>query len=219
MPSAENLEAIQRDGALILQLALRDPESPVPHYPEWDMRDLVSHTASIHGRTAVISETLPKERVSAPRLPSGADVFEWYAETLSRMLDALRAADSGATVWSFSTDHSIAFWERRMVVETGVHRWDAESSFGEEGPLETLVAVQGLDEYAQMWLPQVEPLPPLEAVALDLERTWRFGDGRPELRVEGTASDIYLRLMSRPGVDLPEVWADAVDGLARPRKS
>jgi hypothetical protein len=38
-------------------------------------------------------------------------------------------------------------------------------------------------------------------------------------RIEATASDLYLRLMSRPSpVVLPDEWAQAVDGLAPPPK-
>jgi hypothetical protein len=50
-------------------------------------------------------------------------------------------------------------------------------------------------------------------------RTWVYGDGEPAAEIEGTASDLYLRLVSRPSpVVLPDEWAAAVDGLAPPPK-
>jgi hypothetical protein len=104
-----------------------------------------------------------------------------------------------------------------MVVEVGVHRWDAEQAFGEPSPLLDDVAIAGLDEYANMWFPRLEGVQALALTATDLARHWHYGDGDPGGTVEGTASDLYLRLMSRPSpVSLPQDWADAVDGLAPP---
>jgi hypothetical protein len=55
--------------------------------------------------------------------------------------------------------------------------------------------------------------------ATDLGKSWLFGGEEASSSVEATASDIYLRLMSRPSpVDLPEDWAAAVDGLEPPPK-
>ena len=89
MLSAENLMCIEAEGERLLELARRDPERPVPQYPDWNLRDLVSHTASIHGRTTLVCQMLPQERVSAPRLPDGADELEWYEETLAGMWPGL----------------------------------------------------------------------------------------------------------------------------------
>ncbi|HEX9761965.1 MAG TPA: hypothetical protein VGA97_02590, partial [Acidimicrobiia bacterium] len=50
-------------------------------------------------------------------------------------------------------------------------------------------------------------------------RSWVIGPGTAGSEVEGTASDVFLRLMARPSaVSLPTVWADAVDRLAPPPK-
>jgi uncharacterized protein (TIGR03083 family) len=211
--SAENLSSIAANGSRILELARRNPDQPVPQYPGWDLRDLLTHTASIHGRTALYCETQPSERISAPRLPEGADALEWYEENLVKMLAALRESDPSAEVWTFGDEQNIGWWERRMVIETGVHRWDAEGAFGEESPLGELVARAGLDEFGEAWLPQLPEVPTLRVMATDINATWVFGEGDPELDVEGSASDLCLRLMSRNGVELPSVWAAAVDSL------
>jgi hypothetical protein len=56
----------------------------------------------------------------------------------------------------------------------------------------------------------------IQATATDLGRRWRFGEGEPTASVEGEASDLFLRLMSRPGVDLPADWTVAIDSLGSP---
>jgi len=56
----------------------------------------------------------------------------------------------------------------------------------------------------------------IELTATDLGRSWRYGDGEPTARIAGEASELFLRLMSRPGVELPADWAQAVDSLGSP---
>lgn len=216
---AENLAGIESEGRRLALAARRDPERNVPQYPDWTLADLVSHTASIHGRTAQICRDLPAERISAPRLPQEKDVLDWYEETLDDMLDALRETDPTSPCWAFGPEPCVGFWEKRMVIETGVHRWDAYQAFGEEDRLTDLAARSGLDEFADMWLPQLGEVQTLQVEATDLGEMWVYGSGGPTASVKGTASDLYLRLVCRPSpVDLPEDWAAAVDGLAPPPK-
>ena len=101
MLSAESLASIESEGRRLGLTVRRDPDRPVPQYPDWTLADLASHVASIHGRTTVVIRDLPTERVSAPRLPEGADPLEWYEETLDRMLAVLRDADPAAACWGF----------------------------------------------------------------------------------------------------------------------
>lgn len=218
MLSAESLASIESEGRRLGLTVRRDPDRPVPQYPDWTLADLASHVASIHGRTTVVIRDLLTERVSAPRLPEGADPLEWYEETLDRMLAVLRDADPAAACWGFWPESCVGLWESRMVIETGVHRWDAYQAFGEEDRLTDHVARTGLDEFASMWLPRLGAVQPLGVTAMDLEMTWVYGgDDEPAASVEGTASDLYLRLMSRPSpVELPDDWSAAVDGLEPP---
>jgi len=217
--SAENLASIESEGRRIGAYVRRDPDRPVPQYPGWTMADLASHTASIHGRTTLIVTELPAERISAPTLSEGGDVADWYEETLEDMLAALTEADPESVCWGFGPSPSVGFWERRMVIETGVHRWDAAQAFDEEDRLIDNVARSGLDEFADMWLPHLGEVATIRVTATDMDRSWVYGENDPVAEVEGTASDIYLRLISRPSpVELPGDWAQAVDGLAPPPK-
>jgi uncharacterized protein (TIGR03083 family) len=122
--------------------------------------------------------------------------------------------DPATPCWAFGSNHTLGFWETRMVNETGVHRVDAEAAVGRDEPLTDHVAELGLDEFADMWLPLGE-IQTLEVVAEDLDLRWVYGEGAPTATVTGSGSDIYLRLMSRPSPTiLPPDWADAVDGQA-----
>ena len=211
-----DLALIETEGQRIIEIGQGAPAATVPQYPTWTLRDLVVHVAGVHGRTAEICRTLPRERIPTMELPSGRDAFGWAAEQLAAMLEGLRTADPDAATWTFVADPCLRFWGPRMAVETGVHRWDAESAIGNPQPLPAEVAVHGLDEFSELYLPRLGGVPAIELVAIDLGRRWRYGAGTPVATVEGTASDLFLRLMSRPGVALPIEWERAVDALASP---
>jgi uncharacterized protein (TIGR03083 family) len=216
MPASVHLEAISTEGRRLLNFARRDLERVVPQYPTWTLRGLVTHTASIHARTIAVCSSLPQDRIPAPELPPGRGPLAWYAETLSAMVAAFRSADPHAEVWFFTADRTIGAWERRMLIETGVHRWDAQQALEDPDPLLPVVAESGLDEFGDMWLPRFGDLPALHVRATDIGRSWTFGRGNAGPPITGSASDIYLRLMSRPGVRLPAEWAAAVDGAGTP---
>jgi uncharacterized protein (TIGR03083 family) len=216
---AENLASIESEGRRLGEAARRHPDRPVPQYSDWTLADLASHTASIHGRTTLICRQLPKERISAPRLPEGSDPVEWYNQNLVEMMAALTDADPETEVWTFGPSQNLGFWERRMVTETGIHRWDAYQALGEEDRLTDRVAMCGLDEFAEMWFPQLGELPALQLVEEATGRSWVYGEGEAEETITGSVSELYLRLVARPsGVILPRDWAGAVDGLAPPPK-
>ena len=211
-----DLEVIEYEGWRIIELGRQTPERRVPQYPTWTLRDLVVHVGGVHGRTATICETLPAERIPTSKPSADEDPFEWAAMELARMLAGLAEADPTAEVWTFVDDPALSFWTRRMVIETGVHRWDAQGAVADPAPLIDRVASYGLDEFDALYLPRLGTLPALELQATDLERTWRFGEGESGSIVSGPASDLFLRLMSRPGVALPTAWEQAVDALGSP---
>ena len=219
MLSAENLASIESEGRRLATAARQDPDGSVQQYPGWTLSDLVSHTASITGRTVLICRELPQERISAPRLPEGMDPIDWYEETLEEMLEVLTEADPTTPVWGFGPQPDIGFWEKRMVIETGVHRWDAEQAVGRDEPLTDAVARAGLDEFSDMWLGHLGEVSAITVRATDLGRTWTYGKGEAVAIIEGTASDLYLRLASRPApVELPPEWATAIEDMAPPPK-
>lgn len=220
MLSAANIESIASEGRRLVATVRRHPELPVPQYPGWTLADLASHTASVHGRTILVCRELAQHRVRAPRRPEDREAADWLEDMLDELTAVLSTSDPSTHVWAFGiTDPTIGFWERRMVMETGVHRWDASDAFNEAEGLTEHVAHAGLEEFEQMWLPRLGEVSTLEVVATDLAKSWRYGTGSPIHHVEAGASDLYLRLMARRSpVELPADWAAVIDSLPQPRK-
>lgn len=201
----------------MVEIARRDPTRSVPQYPEWTMSDLMAHTGSIMGRTAIVCREKLQERPHAPRLTEGVDVVAWFTDQLGDMLDVLASADPALTVWGFGNTPSVGFWTRRMLIEVGLHRHDAEAAWGVPAPLLDEVARAGLEEFDDMWLPRLGEVSTLRIRDEGSGGTWLYGGGDADSEVSGTASDLYLRLMSRLSpVVLPPDWSNAVAALAPP---
>lgn len=218
MLSAENLASIEADGRELGRLVRSSPNIPVPQYPGWLMSDLAQHVSWVQGRVVMICRDRPTERIKGPRLPEGLDPADWYDRTFTELLEALRQAERATPVWGLLDMATIGFWERRMVIETAVHLWDARQAVDAPAPLSDHAATAGLDEYLERigWLGE---LPPLEVEATDLGRTWRYGVGEPVASLSGSASDIFLRLYSRSStVVLPVEWATTLESLPAPPK-
>jgi uncharacterized protein (TIGR03083 family) len=217
--SAENLASIDAEGRSLVTAARQDPNGAVPQYPGWSLSDLASHVASIHGRTVLICRDLPRERISAPGLPEGLNPIDWCEWTLQEMLAAFTATEPDTAVWAFGSDQTLGFWERRMVVETGIHRWDACQAIGDADRLTDRVAAEGLEEVGDLWHGWLGEVQTLQVNAIDLGKSWVYGEGDPTASVEGTASELVLALMQRPSsIELPQDWTAAVNSLAPPPK-
>ncbi|MGP4111837.1 maleylpyruvate isomerase family mycothiol-dependent enzyme [Streptomyces sp. 4N509B] len=157
MRSEDFLEALAREGVLLIDAALRaGADALVPTCPDWRVRDLVLHQGNVHrwatgfvveGRTAFAP--LLAERVSDGELEG------WFREGHATLLAALRQAPKDLECWTFlpgarSPRH---FWTRRQAHETTVHRVDAESAAGGAGvgggggvAVGAEFAVDGVDE-------------------------------------------------------------------------
>jgi uncharacterized protein (TIGR03083 family) len=214
---ADTLGLIEGEGGRLVALVGQDPARRVPQYPNWTLEQLLVHTGAVVGRTTVVCRDRLQERISSPRPDDAENTIDWFEFQLRSMLEVLANSDPGVPVWGFGPSPNIGFWVRRMLIEVGIHRWDAEQAFGRPIPLLDEVAEAGLDEFVDMWLSRLEGLPTIEVKATDLSRSWIYGPGEPVVEVAGTGSDLYLRLMSRPSpVAVPDEWAQAVDALEPP---
>jgi uncharacterized protein (TIGR03083 family) len=225
------LEVLRSDGAALGAAAAADTSARVPGCPEWDVAALVGHTGVIHRWVAEILRTRAQERPSRRGYgppDGGPAVLEWYAGGVDLLVGALEETGPDAAVWNWNEPREpSAFWFRRMAQETAVHRWDAESATGTPGEVAQDLAVDGIAELLESFLPLLSAAGPPPDIAgslhvhtTDTEGEWTVrpgpdrlevepGHGKGDAAVRGAASDVLLALWGRPVFDRVETFGDA----------
>ncbi|HWR49012.1 MAG TPA: maleylpyruvate isomerase family mycothiol-dependent enzyme [Pseudonocardiaceae bacterium] len=225
------LEALTEQSALFAEaLVGADPQQRVPTCPEWMIYQLAEHVGQVHrGVTAIVTRraTVPPDPSKlnvavAPKDPNGLGT--WLREGAGELVDAIRATSPHTPVWSWSDDHSVGFWARRMAHETAVHRADAELALGREFALEADLAADAISEWLGLLSPAraVDVRPELAALRgegqiLHLHSTdpglgeagewivrrtpsgpvWEHGHAKGDVAVRGPVVDLLLVVMRR----------------------
>jgi uncharacterized protein (TIGR03083 family) len=142
------------------QEGIGDLDLSVPSCPQWRVRDLVHHVGSVHRLFRRVANEGWLERPPPPvpdDRPDADDdrIVAWAARQSDLLVQALLNLDLGAPRWNFSPGPQVgAFIPRRMHFETLVHRWDLEGATGEPGQIDDRVAVDGVREYLEVYLPR-----------------------------------------------------------------
>lgn len=195
-----------------------DMSAKVPACPEWDLAELVRHMGRVyrwcdHIVTTRAERYVPPERIEFDLPADSARLVEWLAASGSMVLDALASSSPDQPVWSWGADKSVAFWSRRMLHETIVHRYDAAIATDQSFEVETEIAVDGVSELNEN-LPSVTRFSPklrelsglgevVRYAALDTNRAWDvkieqtgivpgFARGEADVLVAGRAVDLLL---------------------------
>jgi uncharacterized protein (TIGR03083 family) len=232
MEDAALLHTAAADGRSLLAAARADWSPPVPHCPGWDAAELVRHMGSILMWMAAVVTS--RERLSRRSLEPGpadpAELPRWYLAVLDRALDVLGSADPDSETWTFSSigDRRVAWWHRRLAVEVGIHRWDAQRAAGAGGepppdPVDGNVAAAGVEEFVIEFLPGLlaheatgELAGTLHLHATDGPTEWWIdldaagqavpAHAKADTAIRGTRSDLLLWLANRSPLDSLEVF-------------
>ncbi|MDX3504096.1 maleylpyruvate isomerase family mycothiol-dependent enzyme [Streptomyces sp. ATCC51928] len=225
MQIAEHIASLSGEGRLLAAAAERaGPGASVPTCPGWQIRHLLRHTGMVHRWAAAFvteGHTAYQPDGGEPAL-DGAELLTWFREGHDHLVRSLEEAPADLDCWTFLPAPSpLAFWSRRQLHETTVHRVDAESALG--GPLTPVPAeraVDGIDELLTGFharpKSKVRSRKPrtLRVRAVDTEATWtvRISEAPPEAvrtaapdapedgvdcELSGTAEGLYLTLWNR----------------------
>ena len=202
------------DEALAGFLAVMEaaPDAAVTFYPTWTVRHLAVHVVRVH---EMASASL---RVGGLQRPTFAVDVDPTAS-----VDALRAALMRAAtqmrrnlnecrhpqVWTPSPSTRPAFWRRRMLSESALHRWDADNAARRTWTPEDDLALELIDEFLATRLtgvvsPTGEPAAPRIAAGVT---EWMLDqDGGEDVLFAGAPADVWLWLNRR--APLANVRAD-----------
>ncbi|MER6347284.1 maleylpyruvate isomerase family mycothiol-dependent enzyme [Streptomyces sp. NPDC001595] len=239
-PATDRLfETLDKEGGLLAAAAERaGTEAQVPSCPGWQVSDLLRHTGTVHRWAA----GYVRDEHPAPRplgdLPDldGAALVAWYRDSHRHLVDTLAAAKPDVACWAFLPAPSpLAFWARRQVHETTVHRLDAESAAGgTPNPVAADIAADGIDELLRGFHARTrsrvrtEERRVLRVRATDVDAVWtvrlsaeppvttRDDTGEADCEFSGLAPELYAALWNR--LPLPTVTGDhALAALWRER--
>lgn len=150
----ELLEAIRTEGAAIVAVLQQQDSGvrEVPSCPGWDVDKLVGHLGRVHRWVTAMVRTKSPERLDFPTRPERVDA-PWFEEGVTELTAALEEAGPDVAMWTFpGGGGTTRFWFRRQAEETAVHRWDAELAVGSPSPIDTEVAMAGVDELLDVFL-------------------------------------------------------------------
>ena len=221
------LAALRADGpALRDAVAEAGPDAVVPPCPGWTTADLVEHLTSL---LRWVRETVPRgvvtrpgDRVVPSPRPSWDEALEGLHRELTDAVETLDAVDPELPAWTWPAQAKKAgFWHRRMAHEISVHRWDAEAAAGRPSAIETKLALDGVTEILDTWLPAGRRRTPTElqgvvhltatdagyewfvrlrgagVALLDIGTILDTDDHHARAGVTATASELQLALMGR----------------------
>lgn len=216
----ELLDALRAEATAMAAVASStDLSRAVPTCPGWDLGQLVNHTGRVHRWATAMVRDRATERADFPPRPDTADAA-WLEAGAADLVAALEEAGPDAAVWTFpGGGGTTRFWFRRQAEETAVHRWDAEGAAGARSPIETELALAGIDEILDVfftgrsaaglagtvhlhatdsphgeWLVRADPDAPDQLLI-------GHDHAKGDVALRATASDLLLWLWGRPVPD------------------
>ena len=231
MDKHATISQISADGRRLLEVSRGDLDAPVPTCGDWAIRDLVAHMGWVHG---LVGEYVtrravkPLTREEMPNPPSDDSVTDFAAACLERLVDGLAGVEPDTPVWNWSPRQDAAFYFRRMLHETSVHRWDAENSLGDAAAVDGEQGRDGVDEFFDFVLPnaQARKRRELPRGSIHLHRTDGEGEwlvrgaedgeivtrrvhAKGDAAVRGTGGELFLAMWNRLPLSSLQVFGDA----------
>ena len=130
-----------------------DPSTPVPTCPEWTLEQLMRHLGRGDRWCAQIVAEQSAEyidpRTVAGGKPTPGSETEWLHDGPRALLEAVERTGAQTTVWTFLGPRPAAWWIRRRLHETAVHRADAALALGADFSIDPAIAADGITEYLE----------------------------------------------------------------------
>ena len=238
MDDAAFLVALRRESDALSAAARGHLGAAIPAVEDWAVGEVVTHV----GQGARWAVHLVRDGMDATEallaLPPDPDPDEigedgllaWFDGCTDELCTALEAAGPDATCWTFTGAGAARNWWRRRAQETAIHRWDVAGAAGAATPIERDLALDGIDEVFELFVPRLGDRLAGDGRTLHLHATddgvpegageWTIGftpDGpicerghaKGDAAVRGSASDLLLLLWNRVPPSRLEVFGDA----------
>ncbi|MFT4088234.1 MAG: maleylpyruvate isomerase family mycothiol-dependent enzyme [Gordonia sp. (in: high G+C Gram-positive bacteria)] len=149
------LATIRQEGARMAAAPVESLTLDVPTCPGWTVADLIGHTGAVHRwATDRVTRRDQYRGYAEIDVPQTSEVLEWYAEGRDLLLEALASSSPDTPAPTFVGERDVAWWCRRQANEVAVHRWDLDSAVrpGHERPVDAVLALDGIDEWRELFV-------------------------------------------------------------------
>ncbi len=154
MEPSEYLEHLQADIDRILATPADRLDEAVQACPGWTVTDLLGHHAGVFRFVLAQLRAEPGSDLVPFDPPDGTiPPLEMLSLAADELVAALRETDPDQHRPNWAGAPTAAFWFRRMAQETVIHRVDAQLATGTPDPIDAALAIDGIDELADVFLP------------------------------------------------------------------
>lgn len=225
MEPTQYLEFLRTDLDAIAATPTEGLGEPVPACPGWTVEDLLGHHEGVlRFATAQLQASPGSDIVPFDPPEEGVDRIAAFAAAADRLYEELLVVDPTEHRPNWHGDPHSAFWFRRMAQEAAIHRWDAQAAHTDPDPIPSELAVDGVDELAEVFLTHAKrrgitgqgETVHLHATDDDLgdgAGEWMFtftpdgvdvehAHGKGDMAVRGAASDLLLFVWNRRPIDV-----------------
>lgn len=225
MEPTEYLDSLRAD---LDAIAATPPEAlgeSVPACPEWTVEGLVGHHEGVlRFATAQLQAAPGSEIVKFDPPDEDVDRIAAFAAAADVLYEELLVVDPTEHRPNWIGAEDSAFWFRRMAQEAAIHRWDAQSAHTTPDPIDTALAIDGVDELADVFLSAAKRrgitgdgetvhLHATDDGLADGAGEWMFtftdegvevehAHGKGDMAVRGPASDLLLFVWNRRPIDV-----------------
>ncbi len=196
-----------------------DLTTPVGHLGRWKVRDVVAHLGGVHrwATRIVASRSIDGPSFTKSKL-DGPELCDWFDAGTEMLLETFGATDRESACPNFNpgSANTVAWWVRRQMHETTVHRWDIERALDCTTAIAPAVAADGIDEFLDVFIRtrgKQTLNAPLRLSSTDPPRSWTLtpaekpgrididididGAADPDAELTGLPEDLLLLLWGR----------------------
>lgn len=153
MEPSTHLEHLQADIERIRATPPDRLDEAVAACPGWSLADLFAHHAGVFRFVVAQLRAEPgSDLVPFDPPDAGVPPLEMFSAAADELVAALHETDPTEHRPNWAGAPTAAFWFRRMAQETVIHRVDAQLAHTTPDPIDPALAVDGIDELADVFL-------------------------------------------------------------------
>lgn len=156
MDPESHLEHLRADIDRILLTPASALDAAVAACPGWTVADLLGHHSGVFSFATAQLRAEPGSDIVPFDPPPEGPPLDVFSRLAARLVEALEDTGPDEHRPNWNRSPTASFWWRRMAQETAVHRFDVQRAHLDPEPIDTALAVDGIDELCEVFLPHAK---------------------------------------------------------------